>query len=328
MRLKNEKEGVLMHFDVNTSYKNSMQRLKKWLKKSTYGILIINYKRILVQKLAVKMFDDKTAIKRSYKRQVGRELDLEIPKRFTEKLQWEKLHYRNPLMTVLVDKIAIRTYLKEKGYGEYLVPIVGTYRSVDEIDFEQLPEKCIFKASHGSSMHLVKKGKISDVKAWKRIMRSWLKMNIYVEGREWPYKDVPPGIICEEFIEAKTSNALKDYKFFCFNGIPEFVQVDVDLLREHRINFYDIEWNLLPIRCQYQNSTKPIERPFNYEKMKKIAADLSKEFPHVRVDFYEYDNQLKIGELTFFDGSGFYSFHPDEYDFIFGEKLKLKEFLS
>lgn len=157
-------------------------------------------------------------------------------------------------------------------------------------------------------------------------MRSWLRMNIYIEGREWPYKDVPTGIICEYFIEAKTYNKLKDYKFFCFNGSPEYIQVDIDLLSDHHIDFYDIRWNHLPIYCQYPNSNRDIPKPKNFEKMVEISKDLSAEFPHVRVDFYEYDDEIKIGELTFFDGSGFYSFHPDKYDFVFGEILPLAKY--
>ena len=117
-------------------------------------------------------------------------------------------------------------------------------------------------------------------------------------------------------------------EFFCFSGNPKFIQVDVDLLSDHHINFYDIDWNLLPIRCQYPNSKEKIPKPLYYSEMLKIASDLSEPFSHVRVDFYQYDNQLKIGELTFFDGSGFYSFHPDKYDFIFGKEFPLIEYKS
>lgn len=303
--------------------------IKRKIKGTNLGILFINYKRILLQKINYSLYDDETAIRKIYKRRLGRELDLNNPQRFTEKLQWEKLYYRNPIMTTCVDKIAIRQFLLEKGYKDYLMPIVGTYRNVKDINFRDLPEKYILKASHGSSMHLVHTGgNVKHPILWKLIMRSWLKMNIYVEGREWPYKNVEPGIICEQFIEAKTSNKLKDYKFFCFKGKPMFIQVDVDLLSDHHINFYDMDWNLLPIRCQYPNSNTEVKKPINFDKMKEIAAELSSEFPHVRVDFYEYDDQLKIGELTFFDGSGFYNFHPDKYDFIFGEQLKLEKYSS
>lgn len=303
-----------------------MHMLKKFLKKSYFGVLLINYKRILMQKINLKKYDDETAIRKIYHKDLGRELNLNNPQRFTEKLQWLKLNYRNPIMSKIVDKIAIRDYLTEKGYGDYLMPIVGTYNSAKEIDFENLPEKCIFKASCGSSMHLVKKGKIKNIWLWKAIMNSWLKMNIYVEGREWPYKDAKRGIICEHLVEAKTANKLKDYKFFCFNGQPEFIQVDVDLLNDHRINFYNTDWELQPLRCQYPNSELPVKKPVNFDLMIKFAKDLSKDFPHVRVDFYEYDDEIKIGELTFFDGSGFYNFNPDEYDYIFGKNIILKKF--
>ena len=301
-----------------------MEKIKSYLKKSLFFVLLMNYRRIFIQKRNLKKYDDETAVRKIYKERLGRELDLDNPQRFTEKLQWLKINYRKPIMSKIVDKISIRDYLTEKGYGDYLMPIVGTYNSVDEIDFKNLPEKCIFKASCGSSMHLVKNGRIKHLWLWKAIMKSWLKMNIYVEGREWPYKDAKHGIICEHFIEARTDNKLKDYKFFCFKGQPEFIQVDVDLLKDHRINFYDKNWVLQPIRCQFPNSDTDVKKPHNFDLMVKFAKDLSKDFPHVRVDFYEYDDELKIGELTFFDGSGFYNFHPDEYDFIFGEKIFLK----
>lgn len=306
------------------SIKNSLRR---FLHSNSLGVLVINLKRIINQQHLLRKYTDQEFVIKEYKKRTGRDLNLDNPKRFTEKLQWEKLYYRNPVMTTCVDKIAARKYLKEKGYEDLLMPVFGAYRSVKEIPFEQLPKKCILKASHGSSMHLIKTEDIQRIPfLWKLIMKSWLKMNIYAEGREWPYKDVRPGIIVENFVEAKTENKLKDYKFFCFNGKPEFIQVDVDLLKDHRINFYDTSWNLLPIHCQYPNSEKQVKKPFNFEKMKQIAADLSNTFPHVRVDFYEYDDVLKIGELTFFDGSGFYSFTPDEYDYRFGEKMALERY--
>ena len=300
-------------------------QIKNQIRQNLLGRLLINYKRILSQKIQLRRYNDREAVCHIYQKRLNRELDLENPKRFTEKLQWLKLYYRRPVMTRIADKIAVREYLTDRGYGEYLVPVVGIYRSASEIDFSQLPEKCILKASHGSSMHLVKNGEIRHPFLWKMIMKSWLKMNIYVEGREWPYKNVRPGIICEEFMEAKTEHKLRDYKVFCFSGNPEFIQVDTDLLKDHRINFYDTEWKQLPITCQYPGTEEKIPKPVNYETMLEIAKNLSKDFPHVRVDFYEYDTQLRIGEMTFFDGSGFYNFHPDQYDFIFGEKLQLPE---
>ncbi len=299
---------------------------RRILHKSSFGIIMINYKRAFMQKINKLLSSDIRTIYKKYNR-LGHDLDLREPKRFTEKLQWLKLFYRNEDMIICADKIAIRDFLTQKGYGEYLVPLAcdGTYRSVKEINFGSLPEKCILKASHGSSMHLVKTSNQYNQKSWKKIMNSWLKMDISFEGREWPYHHVKPGIICEEFMMAQTDNKLRDYKFFCFNGRPKYIQVDSDLLENHHIDFYDIEWNRLPIRCQYPNSDLIISKPHGFDKMIEIAMDLSKDFPHVRVDFYQYDDQLRIGELTFFDGSGFYNFYPDEYDFIFGDLLQLPE---
>lgn len=308
---------------------SAKDRLSNVMHRSPLGVLVINYRRIINQKRSLRKYDDKTALQIIYKRKLGRDLNLENPQRFTEKLQWLKLYYRNPVMTTCADKIAVREYLAQRGYGEYLMPLVGVYRDVSDISVSELPEKCIFKASRGSSMHIVMKKHMSKLPlSWKLIMNSWLKMNIYAEGREWPYKDIEPGIICEKFIEASSDEKMRDYKFFCFNGEPSMIQVDIDLLDKHRINFYDMQWNLLELKGQYQNSEQIINRPANFDKMIEIARDLSRPFPHVRVDFYEYDRILKIGELTFFDGSGFYSFTPDDFDFILGERLSIYPYVE
>ena len=280
-----------------------MGKLKDLIKKSEYGKLLVNYKRIIFQKLNLLLYSDEKAIRRLYKKRCGRVLELDNPKRFTEKLQWQKLYYRNPIMTRIVDKIACREYLKEidAEYERYLVPIVGIYRSVDEIDFEALPEKCIFKASHGSSMHLVKNGPIKNVCAWKKIMKSWLKMNIYVEGREWPYKNVQPGIICEEFMEAQTENALKDYKFFCFDGKVAYVYGIADRALADRVGLgiFTPDFELLPYRRMDERPlTRNLEKPINYEQMVLCAEKLSQPFPHARVDLYNVDGKILFGEIS------------------------------
>ena len=303
-----------------------MDKIKSWLKKSLFIVLLVNYKRILFQKIRLNKYDDETWVCKSYQKTLGRELDLENPKRFTEKLQWLKLNHRNPIMSKIVDKIALREYLSEKGYGEYTIPVFATYNSVKEIDFNNLPERCIFKASCGSNMLLIKNGKIKHIWLWKAIMNSWLKMNIYVEGREWPYKDAKRGIVCEYFVEAKTENKLKDYKFYCFSGEPKYFQIDSDLLKNHTIDFYTIDCERIPVQRAYPNSNKEIPKSVNFDLMVNIAKDLSKDFPHVRVDFFEYDDTIKISEMTFFDFCGFSKFEPDEYDYIFGDMLKLEKF--
>ena len=324
MRLAEVKEEVKCNMRYGKS--NYIEAIKNQIRRNPYGRLLINYKRIICQRVGILFIDDETCIRRMYKKKTGRKLNLENPKRFTEKLQWLKLYYRNPMMSTCADKVEIRRYLKEKGYEKYLVPIVGVYSDVREIEYSNLPDECILKATHGSSMHILKKRSMKKC-SWitKKIMQSWLFMNIYPEGREWPYKNIRPRIICEELLCPKSSQ-LRDFKFFCFSGIPKFVQVDSDLLNNHKIDFFDENFERLPLKCQYSNSKGDIIKPDRFDEMKQIAANLSKEFPHVRVDFYVYDNEVKIGEMTFFDGSGFYSFVPDEYDYIFGQELQLIEY--
>ena len=303
-----------------------LNKLRDYLHEYMFGTLLLNYRRIFRQKVNLMRYDDETAIKRMYKKRTNRELNLEHPLRYAEKLQWNKLYHRDPLMTQCVDKIGVRKYLIEKGYEEFLTPVIGEYRSVDEIEWKDIPPKCIFKASHGSSMHIIKTKTMRKVPfLWRLVMNSWLKMNIYIDGREWPYKYVKRKVFAEEYISDK-GKELTDYKFYCFNGNPKFCQVILNRSSKETIDFFDMHWEHQPfvgITPNIQNSKSIIEKPKNFDKMKNFARELSTGTYFCRIDFYEADDHLYFGEFTLYPGSGFGYFAPDKWNYILGDMISI-----
>lgn len=199
--------------------------------------------------------------------------------------------------------------------------------SFDEIDFEEFPDQFVLKCTHDSEgLVIVKdKNKFDTIKAKEKI-ESALKQNFYYIGREWPYKNVKPRIIAEPYLEDHIDRELRDYKFFCFNGQPQVMFVASDRDKgTTKFDYYDLDFNHLDIMQKYPNAEQPLRKPETFEKMIEFSETLSKEFSHVRVDFYEVDGQLYFGELTFYHFSGFIPFKPSEWDCIMGDWLKLPQ---
>lgn len=294
----------------------------------------MDYKSIIKsQELRLKILSltefipDKLMIKLQYKIATGRKLNLKNPRRFTEKLQWYKLNYRNPLMTQCADKYEVRKYIEKKGYKDILVPLYGVYDSSEDIDFTNLPDKFVLKTTNGSHTNIFcnDKNKL-DIKYTKQTLHNWINSRPVKAGREWAYYNIKPKIICEKYLDKDQNGDLVDYKFMCFNGKVEYVHVLAERFFEDGLKeaIYDLDFN----KIAYASATTPklnksIPKPKNFDKMVRIAEDLSKEFPHVRVDLYNIDGKIVFGELTFYHSSGYEIFNPDEYDFILGEKFKL-----
>lgn len=294
-----------------------------WIKKNPWGLLLWNELRRFRLARDIKKYSDEEAVKKLYYDKFKKNLNLINPQTFTEKLQWLKLNYSDPIMTTCADKYAVREYLEDLGYGHLLNELIAVYENVDDINIKELPEKFVLKGTHGSSWNIIctDKKKINWF-VYKKIMKSWLKQNIYVDGREWPYKDIKPRIICEKYLE-DDSGELTDYKFFCFNGVPQYIEVDYNRFIDHTRNFMNIQWELLPFTISYPNDNKKRKRPENFDEMVRLAKLLSKRFPHVRVDFYNVMGKLYFGEFTFFSDSGTSVFEPIEYDKIIGDWLTL-----
>lgn len=273
-------------------------------------------------------YSDKDFLKKKFKLVFGYELNLKNPQTFNEKLQWLKLYDRNPLYTIMVDKYKVKEYVASIIGKEYIIPTLGVWDNPEEIDFDKLPNQFVLKCNHNSGLGMcICKDKTKlDIKKVKKELTKGLKQDYYLTNREWPYKNVPQRIIAEQYMEDIQTKELRDYKFFCFNGIPKMLFIASDRQNpneETKFDFYDINFNHLPFTNGHPNSKKIIEQPKNFELMKELAIKLSQNIPHVRVDFYEINGKVYFGELTFSHWSGFTPFNPSEWDKKIGDWLVL-----
>ncbi|MBR6446466.1 MAG: glycosyl transferase [Prevotella sp.] len=253
-------------------------------------------------------------------------LNLDNPRTFNEKLQWIKLNDHNPLYTELVDKYRVKQYVTEKVGSEYVIPLLGQWDSVDKIEWEKLPNQFVIKCSHDSGSTVLCKDKSAlDIDTAKKKLESSLKRNYYWESREWPYKNVKPRIFAEAYMEDEFGE-LRDYKWFCFDGEPKAMFVASDRQKndeETKFDFYDENFNHLPITNGHPNSSTFIEKPKGFDIMKELASKLSKGLPEVRMDFYDVNGKVYFGEFTFFHWGGLMPFEPREWDLKFGDWIKL-----
>lgn len=286
-------------------------------------------KYFLPHSLIVKLMSlvsDETYIKIKWKKWMDYKLNLDNPRTFNEKLQWIKLNDHNPLYTELVDKCRVKQYVTEKVGSEYVIPLLGQWDNVDEIEWEKLPNQFVIKCSHDcGSMVLCKDKSALDVEAAKKNLRSCLKRNYYWESREWPYKNVKPQIFAEAYMEDEHGE-LRDYKWFCFDGEPKVMFVASDRQKngeETKFDFYDENFNHLPITNGHPNSSTFIEKPKGFDLMKELASKLSKGLPEVRMDFYDVNGKVYFGEFTFFHWGGLMPFEPKEWDLKMGDWIKL-----
>lgn len=269
---------------------------------------------------------DERYLKLKYKNVFGRDLDLENPKTFNEKLQWLKLYNRKPEYTMMVDKYKVREYIAQTLREEYLIPLLGVWDDPDEIDFDALPDQFVLKCNHNSGlgMCICKDKSKLDIPKVKAELRKGLKQDYYLMGREWPYKDVPRKIIAEKYmVDDSNCGELTDYKFFCFNGVPKFMYISNDNSENATTDFFDMEFNRLDMRMKDPNSNVIPPKPHLFNEMKAIAEKLSQGIPFVRVDLYVIGGSIYFGELTFFHNAGFCSIHPEHWEKTLGDWIKL-----
>lgn len=265
-------------------------------------------------------------LKRMYRIHMGRELDLKDPQTYTEKLQWLKLYDHRPEYTVMVDKYAVKNYVAGKIGPEYVIPLLGVWDKVEDIDFDSLPKQFVLKTTHDSGGIVVCKDKDTlDIGKTKAQLRYFLNRNYYDRNREWPYKAVPHRIIAERYMEDPKQGELRDYKFFTFGGVPKvlYIAQGRGLGGETVADFFDMDFQHLPFTIDHNMAPVPPEKPKNFEKMKQLAAVLSEGTPQLRVDFYEVEGKIYFGEMTFFHCSGMEAFHPGKWDRIFGSWVEL-----
>lgn len=276
-----------------------------------------------------RLIPDELYIKFKYRCILGRKLDLNNPQYLSEKIQWLKLHDKNKLYPTLVDKYAVREYIENVLGEEYLVPILGVWENPDDIEWDTLPQKFVLKCTNGSHTNIICTNKEKlDIAESLKLLRKWLKSNqTFYYGREWPYKNVKPRIIAEQFIESTNKGGLVDYKFMCFDGKADNVMLCTERQTGNtKFEHFDRNWNFL--RYQYIDKDKPdnytIDKPEQMDKMFEIAEILAKPFRYVRVDLYCEQNKIYFGELTFYPQSGFDTDYTVETDLYLGKKLELK----
>ena len=271
--------------------------------------------------------DDKEFLKRQFKFYLGYDLDLKNPQTINAKLQWLKLYDRNPEYTQLVDKYEFKKYIAQVLGEEYVIPTLGVWDSVDEIEWDKLPNQFVIKCTHDSGSVIICKDKNKfDVDNACKILGKHLKRNFFWVAREWPYKSVKPRIIAEKYMEDLMGENI-DYKFLCHRGMCKYIFTCTErfMKTDLKVTFFDREWNKLPFKRYYPISEKKIEKPKRYEQMLEIAERLSEKMAFVRVDFYEINGRLYVGEFTFFPGAGWEKFDPEEWDYKLGELIDLSK---
>lgn len=285
----------------------------------------IKWAKIYLLRYSVDMLSDKTYLKCWYKLLMGKKLNIENPQTFNEKIQWLKLYYRKPEYTKMVDKVAAKDYVSNIVGNEYIIPTIGVWNTIEDIDWTSLPNQFVIKAAHDSGGVVIckDKSKLNIPEAIAKLSGAG-KKDYTKYNKEYVYHNVPHRFIAEKYMEDESGFELKDYKIFCFDGVPRFLFVATGRQQhDTRFDFYDTEFNHLPVLNGHPNADVWPTKPENFEKMLEVAGNLSKGMPHVRVDLYNINGKIYFGELTFFHWSGIVPFEPEKWDYRFGEYLTL-----
>jgi len=303
-----------------------MFKLSKYLRNPDYRFLI-NSKFGIYDGM-----DDADFLRRKFKARMGYELNLENPATLNEKLNWLKLYDRNPLYTTLVDKALVKDYVAPIIGQQHIIPTLGVWDRFDEIPFDALPQRFVLKCTHDSGGLVVCRDKAAlNLRSARKKIEGALKHNYYLVGREWPYKDVRPRILAEQYMEntdaAGRPCGLIDYKFFCFNNEPRLLYISQGLENHATasISFYDLEGRELPYRRSDYKPIGPVTLPDNFPQMRAMAGTLAEKVdsPFVRIDLYSIKGEVYFSEITFSPCSGLIPFEPAEWDAKLGELLEL-----
>lgn len=291
--------------------------------KKTLFYIFITFSHFLPDRLHLKLL---------YRFEMGKNLDLDNPQTFCEKLQWLKLYNRKAEYTTMVDKLAVKKYVTDKIGSQYVIPVLGVWERPEDIDFESLPERFVLKTTNGGGgegVYICKDKRMIDKREAIRMMSHSMKADIYKARVEWAYKNVPKRIFAEQYMEDKPDVAdLPDYKWYCFNGSPTFCQVIKDRSSKETIDFFDTDWNhqeFVGLNPNVTHAQVLPERPAHLETQIHIAKELSKDIPFSRIDLYEINNKVYFGEITLYPASGIGKFRPEQYDQILGQLLVLPE---
>lgn len=298
--------------------------------KTTINLLKNNRNELLASILTKInfLFPDKLYLNLLFRLKMGYWIDWKNPRTFNEKLNWLKLYDRKPLYTKIVDKYLVKDYVKEIIGEEYIIPTLGVWDRPKDIDWDSLPNKFVLKTTHGGGGNgvVICKDKTTFDKNDAIIkLKTSFNECTYKIFREWPYKNVDKKIIAEKYLEDTVVNELRDYKFFCFDGEVKYLYIATGRQKygEPYFNFFDTDYNSLDFQQGHPRSEYIPSQPLCFDEMKKIAEKLSKGFSEIRIDLYEVNGKVYFGEMTLFHMAGFSSFNPNEWDYKFGEMIKL-----
>lgn len=326
-----KKSLKLLGYDIHKSERNKITSFIQKKTRLPFSETIYNPRWRLKNYFALREFGEshkRWFIEQKYSYLLGEFPDLDNPKTFNEKIHWLNLNYQNELIAKCCDKYEMKIYIKEKIGSKYAVPVLKVFNSANEINFDELPNKFAIKVNWGDGAEfseLVTDKKNVDINKIKFKMNNAIQPwnNLYYSHFFWGYKNVKPKIFVEQYLEHDGSD-LNDYKVHCFNGEPKLILVCEERSNQRmKKTFLDTNWNILPCRRDDGDVNPDVKKPNNLDEMLKIAKILSKPFPFVRVDFYNVNNQLYIGEMTFHPGCGFESFIPESYNRIFGDMIVL-----
>lgn len=302
--------------------------LKKIIRAANRYVFDSNYRfRFNAAKGKYDTMEDEEYLKKFFLAKMGYELNLNNPETFNEKMQWLKLNYRCPIFTQMVDKYEVRKYIANIIGEEYSVPLIAVWDSPDDIEFDKLPSQFVLKTTHGcGGMYICRDKSTFDLNGAKKALKKTFYKNYYMYMREWPYKNVQPRVIAEQYMQNGDEVHLKVYKIFNFNGIPKIIQaIQNDKTHDESIDYFDADWNLLDLHQNYPNSKIKTEKPKTLEKMLELSKKCSSGFPFLRTDWYEINGRVYFSEFTFYLDAGMEPFYPEKWDKILGSWITLPD---
>lgn len=262
--------------------------------------------------------DDRSFIERMYKAYEGKQINLECPKELNEKIQWLKLYNRNPIYTTLSDKVLVKKYVAKMIGNEYVIPTIGVWKNVEDINFDKLPPKFVIKCNHnsGTGMYICKNKQNMDIKLVKHNLLVGMKEDYFLRGREWVYKNIPRRIIAEKLLENGDGSPIVDYKFYCYGGVPRYFMYSIGEA-SHNVKNHKFNMNGQSIDNLFKKKptieANRITLPSNLDKMIEIVEVLCNNEQHVRIDMYNVNNRIYFGEMTFYSGMGFINILDNDY---------------
>ncbi len=253
-------------------------------------------------------------------------MNLKNPADFNEKLMWLKLNWKNPLIVQCADKFEVRDYIIKCGFLDLLPDLYGVYEKPDDIEWDKLPEKFVLKCTNGCGCNIICHNKKElDINDALSMLGKWIKSRYVFEALELHYDKIIPRIICEEFIQTSDGLLPNDYKIYCFNGEPKITLVCTDRNTNLKLKFMDLNWNEMDIGNEAFLNKEVPRKPKWFNEMINVSRELSRPFPFVRIDFYDRDDKLIFGEMTFTPAGCAARYYNNNGLTMLGNMIKLPE---